>query len=449
MGDSWSIWLERFVEQTDGQSPLPAPNSTPSSSLVADRDPSRLLALALARLAAGHHVFLANPDWSPSQWQKAISLSTPSEVIGAPPTLPKEESRLSIAVSEEAKFIKETLRELPVLWIPTGGSGGNIRFAAHTLTTLKSAAAAIPAALGQKEHHSVSVLPAHHISGIMPTLRALATGGSVRFAEWRALERGELSPELLSRRTLSLVPTQLQRLLETPHGADYLAHADAILLGGSLCPVALLDRARRLRLPIAPCYGMTETAAAVTITPPRHFLGGDTTLGLPLPHVHILVRENNGLPAAPGHEGQLIVMADSLCRALLPGGLVSAREGYATGDRGSLDRSGCLRIHGRMDAIIITGGEKVDPILVEQALYHTGLIADCTVCGIEDPQWGQTVAAIVVPKAPPLSEHTLRQHLKDRLSPIQMPKRWLIRSELPRSQNGKLDSKAVQALFFA
>lgn len=447
MGETWSTWLERLVEQTNGQTPLPAPHPAPASSLLAVRDPAQLLTLALSRLAAGHHVFLANPDWSPTQWHKAISIATPTEIIGAPPSLSKDESVLSIAVSEEIRFIKDTLRDLPILWIPTGGSGGNIRFAAHTSSTLKAAAVSVPAALGQKEHHCLSILPAHHISGIMPTLRALATGGAVRFADWHALERGDLPRDLLTGRTLSLVPTQLQRLIDTPHGADYLTSTNAVLIGGSPCHATLLDRARRLRIPIAPCYGMTETGAAITITPPRHFLSGDTTLGLPLPHVHILVRENNGLPAASGHEGQLIVMADSLCLALLPGGLISAREGYATGDRGSLDRSGCLRVHGRMDSIIITGGEKVDPILVEQALYNTGLIADCAVCGIEDPLWGQAVAAVVVPKVPPLSEHTLRQRLADRLSSIQMPKRWLIHSELPRSQNGKLDSKAVLALF--
>lgn len=451
MGDSWSTWLGRFVEQTGSQPILPtshqAPTNGPLRCLLAHRDPAILIATAMARLAEGHHVFLANPDWSPIQWRKAVSLSTPSEIIGIPDRRLSTGIPLSPVVAEEVQFIKTTLSDLPVLWVPTGGSGGNLRFAAHTFTTLQTAALSILTALDQTEHHSLSVLPAYHVSGIMPALRSLASQGSIRFADWHALERGDVPPELMAGRTLSLVPTQLRRLLDTPHGADTLSRTHAILLGGSACPTLLFDRARQLRLPVAPCYGMTETAAAITITPPRHFLSGDTTLGLPLPHVHILVRESNGLPAAPDHQGQLIVIADSLCRALLPGGLISAREGYATGDRGSLDHSGRLCIHGRLDSIIITGGEKVDPILVEQALYETRLIADCTVCGIDDPLWGQTVAAIVVPKIPPLSEHTLRQHLKEHLTPIQMPKRWLIRSELPRSQNGKLDPNVVQGLF--
>ncbi|MGA1283467.1 MAG: AMP-binding protein, partial [Prochlorothrix sp.] len=182
--------------------------------------------------------------------------------------------------------------------ISTGGSSGQLRFVVHTLATLGAAvwglqrSALIPP---PGQIHSFCTLPFHHVSGLMQGLRSWGTGGQMITLPFRSLEQslaqggGTLAQWPIDRLPfcLSLVPTQLQRLLDLPGSAPWLAQFAVIFLGGAPPWPSLLDRARALGLPLAPTYGMTETAAMVTVLAPADFGRGRSGCGPALPHVRL------------------------------------------------------------------------------------------------------------------------------------------------------------------
>ncbi|MDR2845140.1 MAG: o-succinylbenzoate synthase, partial [Puniceicoccales bacterium] len=189
--------------------------------VVTHTDPASYLGAVLAALAAGKTVFCANPHWGKNEWHES-GLTPPS--IGA------------------VGLLAASLPEKNTLCIPTGGTGGRVRFVAHTVATLTAAARAQLAALGAANGatlDAVSPLPPWHISGIMPLVRAWVGGGSLvlcdgGFSPTQAFPALPTSPMGVAvRRQISLVPTQLRRLLERTGGAAWLRQFDCVLLGGA------------------------------------------------------------------------------------------------------------------------------------------------------------------------------------------------------------------------
>jgi acyl-CoA synthetase (AMP-forming)/AMP-acid ligase II len=121
----------------------------------------------------------------------------------------------------------------------------------------------------------------------------------------------------------------------------------------------------------------------------------------------------------------------------------------ATGDLGRLDGDGFLWVEGRRDAVVVTGGENVSAREVEAVLREHPAVADCAVVGLPDPEWGQVVAAAVVPRGPeaPPALDALAEHCRGRLAPFKVPKRWRIVEELPRTTSGKPAAEEVRRLF--
>ena len=336
----------------------------------------------------------------------------------------------------------------PGVVLGTGGSAGARRWCLQPLAGLQRAATAtaewlLGVGLDPGDCELLNPLPLHHISGLMPLVRA---------EQWRVPMRclppqWLRDPALLADNApldgerpalLSLVPTQLQRLLEDPCGLVWLRGCAVIWVGGAALPQTLAEACRREGLPLAPCYGSTETGAMVAAQLPQAFLAGQGGCGLPLAHAELQIDPSSGA---------LQIRGDSLAAALWSGEAwepLPLQQGWwSSGDRARLDAGG-LQLLGRLDGAIQSGGETVFPeqveLLLQQRLKEAGLpIESLLLLPEEDPLWGARLLALVRPAGPqdwPALECSL-QRLAESLPPAQRPRQWLCCEGLERNAMGK------------
>jgi o-succinylbenzoate---CoA ligase len=273
-----------------------------------------------------------------------------------------------------------------------------------------SAAAAADAVGAEPRDRWLCPLPLHHVGGLNILVRSAIHGTTAvlheRFdpARVRALlEAGEVT-------LVSLVPTMLARLRDA--GLRATPGLRAIALGGGPVPAGLLEWAAGEGIPVTPVYGMTETCSQVVAGIPGRVLRG----------VELRISD----------AGEILVRGDMVARASL------AADGWLhTGDRGRLDSDGLLHVEGRIKELIVTGGENVAPLEVEQALLTHPAVADAGVAGLPDPLWGEAITAYVVLSAP-VAEGELDAWARQRLEPFKVPKAIHAVSELPRNAAGKL-----------
>ncbi|MBD2076402.1 2-succinylbenzoate--CoA ligase [Phormidium sp. FACHB-592] len=465
------------------------PNSeAPLTILLADRNPLTFLAHFIAACAANCCIVLANPDWTKAEWQQVFELVQPDLVWGEEAKVEGRRQRAGgrrqKAEGKEAASSQQRssaspnplLPQPPVLTphilIPTGGTSGKIRFAVHTWETLMVSVEGFREYFEVEPINSFCVLPLYHVSGLMQFMRSFTTGGKLVVLPFKALEAGDrsnLNPEEFF---LSLVPTQLQRLLdgesrgqkaagrrqETQHSTSllapdssiaWLARFHTVLLGGAPAWSELLDRARSQRIRLAPTYGMTETASQIATLKPDDFLNGQTNAGHVLPHAQLTIRNPSGDILKTDQIGNITIQAKSLAWSYFPptphSPLPTPRS-FQPDDLGYFDANGYLHIVGRQSDKIITGGENVFPAEVEAAIRSTGLVQDVCVIGISDRHWGQAITAVYIPISADISPTSIQTALSDTLSKFKRPKHWLAVDRLPRNAQGKVNRPQVEAI---
>lgn len=430
--------LHKLLSLTQTRLQQIQPRSNPIVFLT-ERDPIAFLAGFLAACSHPSTLFLCNPDWGSQEWQQVYQLANPDIVWG-------DTTAISSIAPEPA-----LTHPLPsTILIPTGGTSGRIRFALHTWDTLSASVVGMQGHFQVDRIQSLCVLPLYHVSGLMQFLRSFITGGKLILWPWKTLESGTL-PHITPQETfLSLVPTQLQRLLDarSPATLTFLQSLQAILLGGAPAWAALLETARSHHLPLAPTYGMTETASQVVTMHPQDFLAGRTGVGKALPHATIALLDPTGQPLPAGQLGHLSLTARSLMLGYLDHTGLQRRStpDFQPDDLGYLDPEGYLHILGRASDKIISGGENIFPAEVEAAIQATGLVQDVCVFGLADRTWGQIVVAAYVPRQPDLEPSVLQQALSPHLSRYKHPKGWISLSHLPRSPQGKLNREQLKQL---
>lgn len=315
------------------------------------------------------------------------------------------------------------------LCLPTGGTGGVVKFARHDERTLGAAVEGFCAHFDLRRVNAVGVLPPHHVSGLMARVRCAATGGAYLDWNWKDLEAGSRPVLKGGPWVISLVPTQLQRLLRSRAAVAWLRRFEVVFLGGGPVWAELADQAAKARLRISLSYGLTETAAMVAALRPREFAAGERSCGRVLPHARLRI----------GRGGVVRISGRSLFR-----GYAGDRRGaaeFATGDLGSIDAAGRLDVLGRRDAVIITGGKKVHPAVVEAALRATGYFPDVAVIGLPDAEWGEVVVACY----PAGRGGKLKLPALPGLPAYQRPKRLIAIKPWPRNAQGKLDRAKLKA----
>ncbi len=322
------------------------------------------------------------------------------------------------------------------LWMTTSGSTGVAKTIPLTSGQLLFSAMGSTIRLGhQLADRWLCCLPLHHIGGLSILLRTawLATCAEVhpRFdAELvnRRIDSGEVSQ-------ISLVPTMLARLLDARSQRPFPASLRTVLLGGAACSDELRSRCTKLGVPVAYTWGMTETASQVATS----FVGKPPTqpgeVGPPLAFAKVHQPHTTG--------GQLVVTGPVV------GGTLP------TADCGHLDAMENVHVHGRRDRVIISGGENVDPVRVEQTLRDHPQVEDVSVFGVPDPTWGQRVAAVLVATCRPDGNRTppdpteFETWFRGQLAPHERPRQLAWCHGLPRTTTDKLPRAALLQLLTA
>lgn len=313
--------------------------------------------------------------------------------------------------------------------IPTSGTTDNPKFCIHTLDTLQFAADAFARRFAHTGIiHCLNVLPQHHVGGLMPVFRAAAAGGKTVFANYMD-DFGQASFGFpLENASLSLVPTQLARILTAQSPASGLQHIGMILIGGAACPAQVMQHARAQCLRLAPCYGSTETAALVTILEPERFIMGNSSVGTALPGMEIRIDPDQVIEIHSGSVHTGYIPADALFN----------RSPYRTSDLGRFDSEGNLHILGRADDVIITGGKKVIPAQVESVCLASGHVADAQCHGVRDPDWGTRVElSVVFTNSDKTRISSLLSFLKEHLPAYAVPKQIHAVDSIARNSMGK------------
>ncbi|MFD0904855.1 AMP-binding protein [Actinomadura sediminis] len=305
--------------------------------------------------------------------------------------------------------------------IATSGSTGTPKFTELSAAALRHSAAGTLARIGAAPGDRwLCCLPTSHIAGIQVLVRALVAGTEpVITPRFDPLDLAAAAPPGAH---VALVPTQLRRLVDA--GAD-LGKLGAVVLGGAAAPPGLLAAARDRGARVFTTYGMSETC------------GGCVYDGVPLDGVRV------GLAA----DGRVRVAGPSLFTGyrLRPDLTAAARDGdwFVTGDLGAFEEDGRLRVRGRVDDVINTGGEKVVAGEVAAALARHPSVRDVVVVGRPDPEWGERVTAVVVPAAEPgaapptLAE--LRAFVRTTMPAHAAPHELELRERIPLLPSGKPD----------
>ncbi|WP_457254065.1 o-succinylbenzoate--CoA ligase [Pedococcus sp. P5_B7] len=334
--------------------------------------------------------------------------------------------------------------------VGTSGSTGSPKLAMLPARSLAASATATHGRLGGPGAWLLA-MPPHHIAGVQVLLRCVAAGTEPGFVD---LSDG-FTPDAFSsaatrfaettagaRRYTALVPTQLVRLLADEAATAALAGLDAVLVGGAASPPALLARARAVGVRAVTTYGMSETC------------GGCVYDGEPLTGTTVRADPDGrlllgGPTLATGYLGR----PDLTAAAFMTD--VDGTRWFRTDDVGHRDEQG-WHVDGRLDDLITTGGLKVAPRLVEEALTALPGIAEAVVVGTHDDDWGQVVSAAIVPSpegqrpgsaAPTVT--TLREQLRGILPAHALPRRVLVLTAIPLRGPGKPDRVAVADRFAA
>ncbi len=448
-------WANQVRDRQHHFLPTPIPH-TPLL-LLCDPHPPSFLATFLAALLSGWHIAIANPYWSALDWRAAVERLHPDKIWGRPTDIPiqKPSQKLKNSNHSAPSIWKSAISE-PTIWIPTGGSAGDIKFARHSWSSLMASVEGFCSyfAPNGEPINVYCVLPLHHVSGLMQILRAWVSGGRVALSTFKQLEHHR--PLVMKPRDwyISLVPTQLERLIQSGK-SDWLQQFQAVLLGGAPPWPTLLHRAQSLPLRLS--YGMTETAAMVTVSEAQMVtteISGGVADGIPssgraLPHVKLQIRQGERI-CPPNEIGQIAIASAAVAQGYDELTSLSAvstfnlaanptEKCFYTDDLGYLSADGQLHITGRASGKIISGGENIFPAEVEAALRSTGQVQDVCVLGSAHAVWGEVVLAAYVPVHAQVSPESLQQAIAPILSRYKQPKQWISLSHLPRNAQGKIN----------
>ena len=333
-------------------------------------------------------------------------------------------------------------RDLAVV-VGTSGSTGTPKRALLTTAALLASTYGTHTRLGGPGQWLLT-LPAHHIAGLQVLLRSLVAHTTPVFLDHPGFSTvgfvaatRRLDPAL--RHYTSLVPTQLVQLLDEPRAHEALRAFDAILVGGAALPQSLRHRADMEDVKVVATYGMSETA------------GGCVYDGVPLPGTHIAFDDEDriylgGATVAHGYLGR-----PDLTEAAF-GTDDDGMRWFRTDDLGCLRENGHLRVDGRIDDVINTGGLKVAPRMVEEAmLLHVAGVREVTVVGAPDSRWGEAVSALVVLDPAglvrELTAADARAALRGILPDYALPHRVSTIERIPERGPGKPDRRAIRAHF--
>ncbi|MDT0214140.1 o-succinylbenzoate--CoA ligase [Rothia sp. ARF10] len=322
--------------------------------------------------------------------------------------------------------------------VGTSGSTGVPKRAMLTAANLRSSIDATAARLGGHGQWLLTV-PAHHIAGLQVLLRSVVAGTTpdvldpaqgFTAATWTAAVDAMTRTDQPT--VVSLVPTQLARLLADDVATERLSRFSAVLVGGAATHPDLLVRARESGVTAVTTYGMSETS------------GGCVYDGRPLDGTSVDLDADGrisliGPTVAAGYLGDPHLTRDAFPRP----------ETFRTDDVGHVDDDGRLHVDGRVDDLVNTGGLKVAPRVVEEAVARLDGIREAVAVGVPDPEWGEVLAVAVVtsPGSAAPTVGGLRNQLRGILADAALPRAVREVDAIPARGPGKPDRAAIRELF--
>jgi acyl-CoA synthetase (AMP-forming)/AMP-acid ligase II len=315
----------------------------------------------------------------------------------------------------------------------------------------------------QPDEAALVSVPPYHIAGVGTVLTNLFSGRRLLYLpnfapqDWLALVRDEQITFAM------VVPTMLARIVDAMEGtASDLTTLRTIAYGGARMPEPVLERALAL-LPdvdFVNAYGLTETSSTIAVLGPddhRAALHSDdpavrarlASAGRFIPGVEAQIRNLDNIELPAGQKGELWVRGEQVSGEYAGIGSVLDADGwFPTKDAAWIDDEGYLFIGGRTDDVIIRGGENIAPAEIEDVLLRHVDVAEAAVIGVPDEEWGERLAAIVVPggaRTPDVEE--LRAWVRERLRGSKTPDTIHFRTELPHTDTGKLLRRVLVSEF--
>ncbi|TQQ79861.1 o-succinylbenzoate--CoA ligase [Halonotius terrestris] len=350
-------------------------------------------------------------------------------------------------VEPESVTPAEWARDDTQLIVFTSGSTGRPKPVVLTMGNLLASAIASAFRLGvDPDDRWLLTLSLYHVGGIAPIFRSTLYGTAVvlrsEFEPGRAaddIDRYDVT-------VVSVVPTMLKRMLDRRGTlSDSLR---VVLLGGAPAPGSLLRRCENYSIPVHPTYGMTETASQVATARPQAAFENPSAVGAPLLWTDLTIVDDGG-SVEQGETGEIVVAGPTVTPGYY-GDRVGDDEdpfceyGLRTGDAGYRTDDGALVVCNRIDDRIHSGGETIDPGEIVDVLREQHGIDDAAVVGLPDEEWGERVAALVVPVDSDLTRSAVETACRDRLADFKVPKTIEFDEDLPRTASGSLDREAVR-----
>ena len=396
-------------------------------ALPAELDPPTWAATLFGILAAGAVAVLLPARAAPRERERLLAQTRAIEWHGRPARGAPRPEPVRIAIQRPATVVF------------TSGSSGAAKAVVHStanhLYSAAGSAANIP--LGPDDAWLVA-LPLSHVAGLGILFRTLGAGACALFAEGGAFrDADDPAARLLPAAThVSLVQTQLRRLLQIPRRQALSGRLRAALIGGSALSAPLLRQARDQGLPVCASYGCTEMASQVATTRPGD--PDETFTAAPvLPH----------RKAAIADDGEILLGGRTLCLGYLHQERVRPVTGdgrwFASGDLGRLD-DGRLSVTGRRDARFISGGENIQPEEVERALLEHPAILAAVCVAVSDPEFGSRPAAFLAVESGPLPPPDIEAHLDQRLTRFKHPAHYFALPATPSASAGRAAGDAIK-----
>ena len=311
----------------------------------------------------------------------------------------------------------------------------------------------------EEDEASLVSVPPYHIAGISAMLTGVYQGR--RIVQLPAFEENEwvrLAREQEITHAM-VVPTMLARILEVLEDGKGLPSLRHLSYGGGRMPLPIIERAMELipNVNFVNAYGLTETSSSIAILGPedhREAMASDDpavrkrlgSVGRPLPSVEITIRDEDGKEVATGTSGEVWVRGEQVSGEYAKQGSTSSDEGwFQTKDGGYFDEGGFLFVEGRIDDVIVKGGENLSPGEIEDVLLDHPTVREVCVVGLPDVEWGEIVAAVIVPAdGSKCDDEELKQWVAKHLRSSRVPALFEYRIELPYNDTGKVLRRVIR-----
>ncbi|MGA8724442.1 MAG: class I adenylate-forming enzyme family protein [Acidimicrobiales bacterium] len=346
------------------------------------------------------------------------------------------------------------LPDEPAVWLFTSGTTGEPKaavlrhrhLAAYVFTTLEFMSA-------EPDQATLVSVPPYHIAGLAAVLSSTYVGRRIVYLpqfdpkEWVEVAGRERVTHAM------VVPTMLGRILDTlEESGSELPSLTHLSYGGGRMPMAIVERAMTL-LPgvgFVNAYGLTETSSTIAVLDPEDhrvaFASEDQaarerlgSVGRPLPTIELEIRDSEGIALPAGQSGEIYVRGEQIAGEYEGRSALTDAGWFGTNDAGHLDSAGFLFVEGRLDDVIVRGGENISPGEIESVLLEHPGVRDAAVVGVPDDEWGECpAAAVVLESRASVSPIELHRWVADRLRSTRAPVVVQVHDELPHSETGKL-----------